>query len=189
MRARTAYISSLGTTGILIASSLMLSLALGAFLSFDGWPTQADGHVQDVAVPAAAPALPSAALGRRVGAAHHRSASRAHARRGGARSARRRGRVVPVPGGGGSHGGRVVSALPAPAVGPRHLGDDSTEAAEGTKVATPTAHPVSTGGGRLALPAVAPALVPAVDRPPAADATLDDAHSRVVQAIASIDGR
>jgi hypothetical protein len=38
VKAGTAYISSLGTTGLLIASSILLLLIGGTIVAFDGWP-------------------------------------------------------------------------------------------------------------------------------------------------------
>ena len=40
MRASRAYIASLGTTGVLIASGLMLLVVVSAIVAFQGWPGQ-----------------------------------------------------------------------------------------------------------------------------------------------------
>src|SRR5947209_2831447 len=38
MRARSAYISSLSTTAIIVASALLMLALLGAIVAFRGWP-------------------------------------------------------------------------------------------------------------------------------------------------------
>src|SRR2546423_14397787 len=43
MRARAAYISSLGTTGILVASALLMLGMVSAIVAFNGWPAGAVG--------------------------------------------------------------------------------------------------------------------------------------------------
>jgi hypothetical protein len=45
MRARVAYISSLGTTAILVAAALLMLAVVGAIVAFKGWPgaANADG--------------------------------------------------------------------------------------------------------------------------------------------------
>jgi hypothetical protein len=181
MQARTAYISSLGTTGLLIASSLLLSLALGVLLTFDGWPTHGDSHAQEVTVrPAARPAAPHARSDRLArGAA---VASRALGRAASPRS--RRDASAPSPRTGSPDGGAVVSTLPAPAVGPRHLNPGPAQSGQGTRVVATNSHPASRGGP-LPLPGMVQVVVPPAAVPPAADATLDDAHRRVVGALAS----
>ena len=69
MRAGKAYISSLGTTGVLIASSLLLLTVVGALVAFDRWPTQADAEPHTVPVTAASPnATQSFAPARAAGA-------------------------------------------------------------------------------------------------------------------------
>ena len=50
MRAGKAYISSLGTTGVLIASSLLLLAVVGAMLAFDRWPDNAAAETDVVAI-------------------------------------------------------------------------------------------------------------------------------------------
>ena len=52
MRAGKAYISSLGTTGLLIASSLLLLAVVGAFVAFDRWPDSAAADPEVVAIAA-----------------------------------------------------------------------------------------------------------------------------------------
>src|SRR3954464_6935579 len=49
MRARVAYISSLGTTAILVAAALLMLAVVGAIVAFRGWPGAANGaDVQSV---------------------------------------------------------------------------------------------------------------------------------------------
>ena len=52
MRARVAYISSLGTTAILVAAALLMLAVVGAIVTFKGWPgaANADG-VRSVPLP------------------------------------------------------------------------------------------------------------------------------------------
>jgi hypothetical protein len=86
MRVRVAYISSLGTTAILLAAALTLLTVVGAIVAFRGWPEGAGGSgVQSVPLapgtspaPAAvvrrSPATRSKAAGVRKAAAHHAAA-------------------------------------------------------------------------------------------------------------------
>jgi hypothetical protein len=65
MRARVAYMSSLGTTAILVAAALLMLAVVGAIVAFRGWPGGADGPgVQSVPLAPAAPTR--VALVRRV---------------------------------------------------------------------------------------------------------------------------
>jgi hypothetical protein len=49
MRARVAYISSLGTTAILVAAAMLMLVVVGAIVAFRGWPGVANGSgVQSV---------------------------------------------------------------------------------------------------------------------------------------------
>jgi hypothetical protein len=49
MRARVAYISSLGTTAILVAAALLMLAVVGAIVAFRGWPGAANANgVQSV---------------------------------------------------------------------------------------------------------------------------------------------
>jgi hypothetical protein len=51
MRARVAYISSLGTTAILVAAALLMLAVVSAIVAFRGWPGNATGApVQTVAL-------------------------------------------------------------------------------------------------------------------------------------------
>ena len=71
MRVRVAYISSLGTTAILVAAAFTLLTVVGTIVAFKGWPGSADSSgVQSVPLaPGGTPAR--AALVRRVPAAQH----------------------------------------------------------------------------------------------------------------------
>lgn len=66
MSARKAYISSLGTTGLLIAAALAMLIVVGALVAFDRWPSQAVAEAESVPV-----------TGDGVGAAHGSGESRA----------------------------------------------------------------------------------------------------------------
>lgn len=61
MRARFAYISSLGTTAILVAAALLMLAVVGAIVAFHGWPGTADGQTVD-SVPLAPLSAGAAAL-------------------------------------------------------------------------------------------------------------------------------
>lgn len=61
MRAGKAYLSSLGTTGVLIASSLLLLAVVGALVAFDSWPGSATAEPQTVAISAQGAAGPERA--------------------------------------------------------------------------------------------------------------------------------
>ena len=51
MRVTRAYVTSLGTTGVLLASSLLMLVVVGAFLSFKGWPeSDPAGGVQQLLI-------------------------------------------------------------------------------------------------------------------------------------------
>lgn len=50
MRAGKAYLSGLGTTGVLIASSLLLLVVVGAYFAYDSWPTSAVAESPVVAI-------------------------------------------------------------------------------------------------------------------------------------------
>ena len=117
MKAGKAYISSLGTTGLLIASSVLLLLVVGTIVAYDRWPHYDDSKAEDVALNGADHAVRArtVAAERRI-----RARARADRRRAAAakrRSARTRGRAA------GRHGRSgesapaaepVISDLPAP---------------------------------------------------------------------------
>ena len=83
MSARKAYISSLGTTGLLIAAALAMLVVVGALVAFDRWPTQATAEAESVQIADDGPAVirraaqPRAlALAAAVPAAEGKSAAR-----------------------------------------------------------------------------------------------------------------
>lgn len=62
MRATKAYIASLGTTGLLVASSIALLLVVSALVAFDGWPTaKVEDEAETVVVDAGEDASETAA--------------------------------------------------------------------------------------------------------------------------------
>src|SRR3954453_9090937 len=72
MRARVAYISSLGTTAILVAAALLMLAVVGAIIAFRGWPGAAKGAgVQSVPL---TPPLTRASATLVVARGHHASA-------------------------------------------------------------------------------------------------------------------
>lgn len=172
MRAGKAYISSLGTTGLLIASSVLLLLVVGAFVAFDGWPTQAAAVPEDVAIGAAP--RPDVARTRVTG---HRAAARQRARirarRAVARRTTSRGTVRHA------SGGRVLAALPAPSVGPRHLPSPPSAASAGPSREARPNHPASVAPLPLPLPLLGEPIVPAPGDGPPSNATLDDVVKRI----------
>jgi hypothetical protein len=167
MRAGKAYISSLGTTGLLIASSVMLLLVVGAFVAFDSWPTHAAVVPEEVEI---ADAPRPEVIRTQV------DGSRAVTAQGVAISARgaaaaRRASVS------GVAEDRVLSALPAPSVGPRHL-PDPPQPSGGARGGEPRAnHPSSVELVPLPLGGDLIASLPASELP-AGSATLDDIVKR-----------
>jgi hypothetical protein len=79
MSARKAYISSLGTTGLLVAAALAMLIVVGALVAFDRWPTQAIAEAESVPV-ARTPADRVRATEARRDATADRGARRATAR-------------------------------------------------------------------------------------------------------------
>jgi hypothetical protein len=89
MRVRAAYISSLGTTTILVGASLFMLTVVSAIVGFRAWPGTVSGSgVQSVPLDPVAPLIRSASLARyttaheaarvkRAAAATHRRASTA----------------------------------------------------------------------------------------------------------------
>jgi hypothetical protein len=74
MRARAAYISSLGTTGILVGAALLMLATVGALVAFHHWPGGSTGN--DVtAVPLQPPARGVTAVRSVAGAAAARAAA------------------------------------------------------------------------------------------------------------------
>jgi hypothetical protein len=124
-----AYISSLGTTGLLIASSVLLLLVVGTIVGFDRWPSELPGGVDTVAIGGADHLHPARSLvaerrrlrADRRQAAARRRAARTRARIRTARAADGDGTAIDDP---------VVSGLPAPEAGP----------APGAVMGSPTGH-------------------------------------------------
>src|SRR4051794_19819638 len=161
MRARAAYISSFGTSGIIVASALLMLATMSALVAFHAWPagTTTGGTVSAVPLtpggstsrlhqvrtaPAPASGVKAAA------AAAHRLEARAHVRTTGvfkasAPSAARTG-VVKVP---ESSSGHVQSVQPptAPTAPQR-------PAPHGVRIAPPQQPPPGDPGPRIQLPSV-----------------------------------
>jgi uncharacterized membrane protein YgcG len=116
VKAGKAYISSLGTTGLLIASSLLLLLVVGTILAFDRWPHDEPSQADVVAI-GADRAVPARSV-----TAERRARARARVERRRAALVRRRlrararattasdGSSVVVPG----SADPIISDLPAP---------------------------------------------------------------------------
>ena len=90
MKAGKAYISSLGTTGLLIASSLLLLAVVGTFVAFDRWPDGESSQADVVAVDGSDRAVPASTVIERRRAARARASERRRSR---AAAERRRARV------------------------------------------------------------------------------------------------
>lgn len=128
MKAGKAYITSLGTTGLLVASSVMLLIVVGALVAFDGWPTsEANSPPETVAVDGGDT---ERVVARRRIARERRavdaSSDRARPRSsGGAREAERPGPAE------SDDIGVVISPLPAPDTRPGGSGGGSRNAGAG----------------------------------------------------------
>jgi len=119
VKAGKAYISSLGTTGLLIASSVLLLLVVGTIVAYDRWPDDEPGRADDVAVDAGERIVRA----RTVSAERRRAArTRAVQRRRAAAAKRRRARARAAEASAGNGrwadatplGEPVISDLPAP---------------------------------------------------------------------------
>src|SRR4051794_427609 len=89
MRARVAYISSLGTTAILVAAALLMLAVVSAIVAFRGWPGGATGSGDVQSVPLSPHGTAErAALVRHVPKAH--GVERSNASRAGQPAAARR---------------------------------------------------------------------------------------------------
>jgi hypothetical protein len=158
MRARTAYISSLGITGLSIASSLSLLLVVGAIVAFDGWPTLRAETPTDMAIgliraPGAEPAVV------RVGVRAARSDRPAAARRRVLRRRRPPARRTPARVEVLGTGSEVVSDLPAPvAVPSARTGKPPPVPIQ--PVHTTSSAPLVAPDAGVTAPPVAPAAVP-----------------------------
>ena len=123
MSARKAYISSLGTTGLLIAAALAMLIVVGALVAFDRWPTQAVAEAESVPITGDAAnasnqageprAFTRTGLPARLTAISDKR-SRAVLRRAAARAGRVESTVGPAP----AVSETIVSDLPAPNTAP-----------------------------------------------------------------------
>jgi hypothetical protein len=118
VKAGKAYISSLGTTGLLIASSVLMLLVVGTIVGFHRWPSGSPGGVDTVAIGGAdhlRPARSLVAEQRRLRADRRQAAARRRAAR---VSARLRTARAGAAGDETTIVDPVVSGLPAPEAGP-----------------------------------------------------------------------
>src|SRR3954463_6374740 len=167
MRARFAYISSLGTTAILVAAALLMLAVVSAIVAFRGWPGQASsGGVQTV------PLAPGDAT-KRVALVRHPATSKGLERKTARPSARSARRSVSTAGllKSKSHGRRGARNLVREPVAssPMHP-EGSGQRAEPTQAvptpATAPARPVSDqsptpgSGGGITIPLPVPAGQP-----------------------------
>jgi hypothetical protein len=90
VKAGKAYISSLGTTGLLIASSLLLLAVCGTIVAFDRWPDDEGSRADVVAVDGSERAVPASEVTERRRAARARATERRRTR---AATQRRRARA------------------------------------------------------------------------------------------------
>jgi hypothetical protein len=149
LRAGKAYISSLGTTGLLVASSVILLVVVGALIAFDAWPTGASaGRTENVALGATQRAAAvKAAKAHSTGTAS-RVTLRAGARATGratARTARKAGKTVT------RDGGRPVNDESPLVSGLPHPTTDSN-ADSGGHALPPAGAPAAGSGSGLPLP-------------------------------------
>ena len=184
MKAGKAYISSLGTTGLLIACSVLLLLVVGTLLAFDRWPSDSPRGSGTVAIgdgEDARPARATVAERRRAHArvVRRRAAARRRAARARVRSTRRAaderaGSAVEDP---------VVSGLPAPDSAPG--GDEAGGGAAGGNGPVTRSEGVPAGGGtRGGGQAAAPLGGAVTPVSPTAGATVGQVGQAVDEALA-----
>ena len=148
-----AYISSLGTTGLLVASSVLLLVVVGALVAFDRWPAGSSTGQADAVIVGG----PDRVVAERKASAERRRAGRRRAAR--ARAERRRARAAArraVQAGEGVTalpGDPVVSGLPAPDSGSGG-GSPSAGAGGGRALAPAQGGGAAPGGGAPASGAV-----------------------------------
>jgi hypothetical protein len=144
MRAGKAYLSSLGTTGVLVVCALLLLAIVGSIVTYHRWPTGAGADAQVVLVGGAGSQqeLPRVQI-RRAAAVRPARSQRA--------TARRPHPAAPAAARGAAAGGHIVSDLPAPAVTPR--GPRSIDPAPSTQP-----RPAAAGGGHRTPQQEQPAL-------------------------------
>ena len=110
MKAGKAYITSIGTTGLLVASSVLLLIVVGALIAFDGWPSSDEyGPPESVAIGEAD--TQRVVAKRRIARALAAAAER---RRDGAATSGARGGIGRDDGADTADDDRVISNLPAP---------------------------------------------------------------------------
>jgi hypothetical protein len=143
MRAGKAYITSLGTTGLLVASSVMLLVVVGALIAYEGWPTGSDYSTPEIV--AVGGGDPERVVAKRRLARERRLAERrrARARANRARPSRRAERSTPRDG----DGDRVISDLPAPDSRPGTLGGGGGGSGGRGAEPAPANGPAPGGGG------------------------------------------
>jgi hypothetical protein len=171
MRVRVAYISSLGTTAILVAAAFTLLTVVGTIVAFKGWPGSAGSSVQSVPLaPAVSPAR--VALVRRAPAAQHvvrKATARASARRHASTAG-----LVKTAGTGKQFvpGLIMVPVHAAPPMSAHPMGAGQTQspqpvAGPGTKRDVPSGDqgpgPVPSAGNGVSLPALDPSVPPPPD--------------------------
>jgi hypothetical protein len=162
MAVRNAYISSLGTTGVLIVFALLMLAVVGAFVAFDRWPNQAVAEPVPMqlapdAPSGSRPSLSSSAVRSSAGAAAVTTAAAriesaaalrqvaADAGRTSSGAASPRAAMVE-----GDH--RVVSQLPAPDTDPNPPAAPSAPATAPVAAGAVTADPSGGNAPHLPLP-------------------------------------
>lgn len=183
MSARKAYISSLGTTGLLVAAALSMLIVVGALVAFDRWPNQAVAEAEAVPIASdGSDAIRRAAEPRELGAAlpiartSVLSASRVDAvlRKSAARAgridsqtSRAAARATSTP----TVSDPIVSDLPAP---------DSTSAAPAPAQAAPAP------AAQAPAPSPAPAILPPGTVTPNAGDSLDGVSGSVADTVGGL---
>jgi hypothetical protein len=127
MRARVAYISSLGTTAILVAAALLMLVVVGTIVAFRGWPGGAgDSGVRAVPLGASPAAASRVAFVRRSGKASVHGLTRSTGAHAVAARASTAGLVKTVATGPTAVPGLVMVAAPSASMEPHAPGALST---------------------------------------------------------------
>jgi hypothetical protein len=188
MSARKAYISSLGTTGLLIAAALAMLIVVGALVAFDRWPSQAVAEAESVPVTRDG-----------VNASHQSGESRAFARSGPSvrtsaisekrsaavlrRAAARAGKVdaaaAPAPAAPAVHE-PIVSDLPAPDSAPSTPAPAAPAPAAQQQAPEPASAPAPTPP-EATLPVITPG-----ELTPTTEHTLDDATAGLGDTVSAL---
>ena len=152
MKAGKAYITSLGTTGLLLASSVLLLLVVGALFAYEGWPTSDPAQADTVAIGEGEAIVPASAATERRRARARTERRRAAVRRRAATARTRRDARADdeAPEDATAVGDPVVSGLPAPETDPGRGGTGGSTPAPGGGVGTRSGNPA--GGGRAGAP-------------------------------------